>query len=60
MLAFLKRRGTSRAAPTPPPPTRISPEILKQVKRVELKTRGLVDALFAGEYRSVFKGQGME
>ncbi|MDQ2890553.1 MAG: DUF58 domain-containing protein, partial [Gemmatimonadota bacterium] len=39
---------------------RISPEILKQVKRVELKTRGLVDALFAGEYRSVFKGQGME
>ncbi|MGH8165224.1 MAG: DUF58 domain-containing protein, partial [Rhodanobacteraceae bacterium] len=35
-------------------------EILKQVKRVELKTRGLVDALFSGEYRSVFKGQGME
>lgn len=33
---------------------------MKQVKRVELKTRGLVDALFAGEYRSVFKGQGME
>lgn len=27
---------------------------------MELKTRGLVDALFSGEYRSVFKGQGME
>jgi uncharacterized protein (DUF58 family) len=59
MFGFLKRRGTPREAPAALPP-RISPEILKQVKRVELKTRGLVDALFAGEYRSVFKGQGME
>ncbi len=33
---------------------------MKQVRRVELKTRGLVDTLFAGEYHSVFKGQGME
>jgi uncharacterized protein (DUF58 family) len=59
MFGFLKRRRAQRSAPEPRP-TRISPEILKQVKRVELKTRGLVDALFAGEYRSVFKGQGME
>ncbi len=41
-------------------PVLLSPEIMKQVKRVELNTRGLVDALFSGEYRSVFKGQGME
>lgn len=34
--------------------------ILKQVKAIELRTRGLVTALFAGEYRSVFRGQGME
>jgi uncharacterized protein (DUF58 family) len=27
---------------------------------VELRTRGLVNALFTGEYHSVFKGQGME
>ncbi|MEO7042744.1 MAG: DUF58 domain-containing protein [Gemmatimonadaceae bacterium] len=59
MFGFLKRTGPSQKAPPALPP-RISPEILKQVKRVELKTRGLVDALFAGEYRSVFKGQGME
>ncbi len=59
MLDFLKRRVTQKEAPVPRA-VRISPEILKQVKRVELKTRGLVDALFAGEYRSVFKGQGME
>jgi uncharacterized protein (DUF58 family) len=30
------------------------------VKLIELRTRGLVNSLFAGEYRSVFKGQGME
>lgn len=34
--------------------------VLKQVKAIELRTRGLVTALFAGEYRSVFRGQGME
>ncbi len=38
----------------------ISPEVLKQVKQIELRTRGLVSSLFAGEYRSVFRGQGME
>jgi len=38
----------------------ISPEILKQVKLIELRSRGLVASLFAGDYRSVFRGQGME
>ena len=42
-------------------PTRgVPPEILRQVKLIELRTRGLVNSLFTGEYRSVFKGQGME
>jgi uncharacterized protein (DUF58 family) len=40
--------------------TAVPPEIMKQVKGIELRTRGLVSALFAGEYRSVFRGQGME
>ncbi len=35
-------------------------EVLRQVKLIELRTRGLVDTLFSGEYHSVFKGQGME
>jgi uncharacterized protein (DUF58 family) len=39
---------------------RVPPEILRQVKLLELRTRGLVNSLFTGEYRSVFKGQGME
>jgi uncharacterized protein (DUF58 family) len=38
----------------------ISPEIMRQVKRIELRTRGLVNSRFVGEYHSVFKGQGME
>jgi len=38
----------------------VPPEVLKQVKLIELRTRRLVNSRFAGEYRSVFKGQGME
>ena len=34
-------------------------EVLKQVRRVEIATRGLVDDVFSGEYHSVFKGRGM-
>ena len=34
-------------------------EILKKIRRLELKTRGMVEATFAGQYRSVFKGRGM-
>ncbi|HNV76595.1 MAG: DUF58 domain-containing protein [Gemmatimonadetes bacterium] len=41
-------------------PVLITPEILRQVKLVELRTRRLVNSLFSGEYRSIFKGQGME
>ncbi len=35
------------------------PEILKKVKLIELSTRKLVNNLFAGEYHTAFKGQGM-
>lgn len=35
-------------------------EVLRQVRRIEVRTRRLVDSRFAGEYRSLFKGQGME
>jgi uncharacterized protein (DUF58 family) len=46
--------------PAPAARSGVSPEILRQVKLLELQTRGLVNSLFTGEYRSVFKGQGME
>lgn len=38
----------------------VPPEVLRQVRRIELRTRGLVNSSFAGEYHSVFKGMGME
>lgn len=37
-----------------------SADVLRQVRRLELRTRRLMDSSFAGEYRSLFKGQGME
>ncbi len=40
--------------------TSIPPEILASVKRIEIKTRRLVEEVFSGEYHSVFKGTGME
>jgi uncharacterized protein (DUF58 family) len=66
------RRKKEKATVAAPPPKvavrandqksslAVSPEILRQVKLLELRTRGLVNSLFTGEYRSVFKGQGME
>jgi uncharacterized protein (DUF58 family) len=35
-------------------------ELLKKVRQIEIKTRGLVNHVFSGEYHSVFKGRGME
>jgi uncharacterized protein (DUF58 family) len=35
-------------------------DILKKVRLVEIKTRGMVNQVFSGEYHSVFKGRGME
>lgn len=34
-------------------------DILKKIRHIELNTRKLVDAAFAGRYHSVFKGRGM-
>ncbi|MCC6928633.1 MAG: DUF58 domain-containing protein [Gemmatimonadaceae bacterium] len=52
-MTTLAPGGTTR-------PVLISSEVLRQVKLVELRTRRLVNSLFSGEYRSIFKGQGME
>jgi uncharacterized protein (DUF58 family) len=34
-------------------------EILKKIRALEIKTKGLVQSAFAGDYHSVFKGRGM-
>ena len=35
-------------------------EVLKQIRRIEIKTGKLVNEVFSGQYNSVFKGRGME
>src|SRR5512143_151894 len=71
-FGFLRRKRAVAERPSGPParaarpvhreprPAAVPPEVLRQVKLLELRTRGLVNSLFTGEYRSVFKGQGME
>jgi uncharacterized protein (DUF58 family) len=34
-------------------------ELLKKVRTIEIRTKGLVNQIFSGEYHSVFKGRGM-
>ena len=41
-------------------PLEIARDILKKIRRLELKTRGMVAETFSGQYRSVFKGRGMD
>jgi uncharacterized protein (DUF58 family) len=58
------RRSRIPDAALAPEPARngavVPRDILRQVKRIELSMRGLVDSIFGGEYQSVFRGQGME
>jgi uncharacterized protein (DUF58 family) len=37
----------------------IPKEIIKKVRHIEIRTKGLVNDLFGGEYHSIFKGRGM-
>jgi uncharacterized protein (DUF58 family) len=66
----LRRAGRSLLAPPGPAPLPVPSaplapggvprEVLRQVRLIELRTRGTVNSLFSGEYHSAFKGQGME
>jgi uncharacterized protein (DUF58 family) len=58
-LPFL-RRASAPAAEAVSQTAPVSREVLKQVRLIELRTRGLVNSIFSGEYQSVFRGQGME
>ena len=58
-MGLLDRFRGRRAPPAPQPAAPLQ-DILRQVRRVELRTRGLVTSRFSGEYHSIFKGQGIE
>ena len=34
-------------------------ELLKKVRKIEIKSKGLSNQIFSGEYHSAFKGRGM-
>lgn len=38
----------------------IPPEVMQEIRRIQIRSRRAVNELFAGHYHSVFKGQGME
>ena len=38
----------------------LSPELLKRIKKIQVKTNYMVNDIMAGEYISAFKGRGME
>lgn len=55
--SFLRSRGRVAATAGHGEPTA---EDLDHVHRLEIRTRGLVESLFSGEYTSVFRGRGLE
>jgi len=38
----------------------IPQDLIRKIRHIEIRTRRLVNDVFAGEYQSVFKGRGME
>lgn len=38
----------------------LTQELIKKIRRIEIRTRRLVNASFAGEYHAIFKGRGIE
>ncbi len=40
--------------------TMLTTELIKKIRRIEIRTRRLVNDSYAGEYHSIFKGRGME
>ncbi|HEX4630281.1 MAG TPA: DUF58 domain-containing protein [Chthoniobacterales bacterium] len=52
-------RGPSTALRSARDDEKTPAEILKKIRALEIKTKGLVQTMFAGDYHSVFKGRGM-
>ncbi|HEX2079132.1 MAG TPA: DUF58 domain-containing protein [Longimicrobium sp.] len=59
LLSRWRRRPAPVEGEEHPQPPQLA-EVMRQVRRIDLRTRGLVASQFTGEYHSVFKGQGIE
>jgi uncharacterized protein (DUF58 family) len=57
-------RGTHERAETVAPPARVAdvltPDTLRRVRQIEMRSRRLVNSLFLGEYHTAFRGRGIE
>lgn len=53
-MPFIKRQEEANSNPV------ISPELMRKVRLLELRTRLQVRDVFSGRYHSIFKGQGMD
>jgi len=64
MLKSLAEKFAAVFRPLPPPAPQaerqISPELLKKIRTIQIKTDFIVNSAIAGEYVSAFKGTGME
>ena len=63
MLPFLQKLTGAFHEPPPPPDEfekSISPELIKKIRDIQVKTNHLVNHMMSGEYVSAFKGRGME
>jgi uncharacterized protein (DUF58 family) len=60
VLLALRAASPRPLAESAPTGTRVPKEILRKVRRIEIRTRSLVNTVFSGEYHSVFRGLGVE
>lgn len=63
MIKYLISKWTEPFRFSPSPPAKennISPELMKKIRAIQVKTNYLVNDVMAGEYSSAFKGRGME
>jgi uncharacterized protein (DUF58 family) len=63
MLPIIQKLTGAFHKPPPPPDEfekTISPELIKKIRDIQVKTNHLVNHMVAGEYVSAFKGRGME
>ena len=63
MLQFIAKNVRNWFQLPEPPPVKqaqLSPELLKHIKKIQVKTNHMVNDIMAGEYVSAFKGRGME
>jgi hypothetical protein len=38
----------------------LTPELVKKIRHIEIRTKRLVNDSYAGDYHSIFKGRGMD